>query len=107
MFNPPNDLIGSFNVDCSFGLVEHFADTVDAIKACSKFAKPDGLIVTLISNMTAINGFFYKQFNRKVFETHLPLTLNDLIKAHTDAGLKLLRKSHILGSTGILDVNRI
>lgn len=42
MFNPPNDLIGSFNVDCSFGLVEHFADTVDAIKACSKFAKPDG-----------------------------------------------------------------
>jgi 2-polyprenyl-3-methyl-5-hydroxy-6-metoxy-1,4-benzoquinol methylase len=107
MFNPPNELLGGFDVVCSFGLVEHFSNTADAIKACSQFAKDGGIIITLIPNMTGINGFFYKLLNRKVYDTHLPLTLIDLKKAHLSCGLEIIQETHLLGLTGILDPNRV
>lgn len=107
MFQPPAVLQGRFDAVCSFGLVEHFADTASAVKACAAFAKPGGTVFTLIPNMTGVNGFFYKLLNRAVFETHVPLTLDDLRRAHVEAGLEPLHASYLLGLPGILDPNRL
>ncbi len=107
MFNPPKTYKNKFDVVCSFGLVEHFSDTTKAIKACANFLKPNGIIVTLIPNMTGLNGFFYKVFNRNVFDTHVPLNLDQLALAHENANLEIYHKSYLLGLPGIIDKERI
>lgn len=106
MFSPPVDLLANFDVACSFGLVEHFSNTESAVKACASFVKPGGFLITLIPNMRGLNGFLYKLLNRSVFDTHVPLSLNDLQLAHERAGLTLCYSSYLLGLPGILDGDR-
>jgi 2-polyprenyl-3-methyl-5-hydroxy-6-metoxy-1,4-benzoquinol methylase len=106
MFNPPKTLLNKFDVVCSFGLVEHFTDTTAAINACAKYLKPKGIIVTLIPNMTGLNGFFYKLLNKDVFNTHVPLTLNQLSQSHKNANLDVYFEWYLLGLPGIIDKDR-
>jgi len=106
MFNPPKKLLNKFDVVCSFGLVEHFTDTTAAINACAKYLKPNGIIVTLIPNMTGLNGFFYKLLNKDIFDTHIPLTLNQLIQSHKNANLDVYYKSYLLGLPSVIDKDR-
>ena len=106
MFNPPNNLLGKFDVACSFGLVEHFSDTAVAVRACANFASPKGVVLTLIPNMTGLNGFFYRVLNRRVFDTHVPLNLEQLVQAHVDAGLKPYVSCYLMGLPGVIDINR-
>lgn len=106
MFSPPPWLINRFDVACSFGLVEHFVDTAEAIRACSRFVRPGGVVVTLIPNMAGLNGFFQRMLNRSVFETHVPLTLAQLSRAHVEAGLEPYFKCHLLSLPAVIDVNR-
>lgn len=107
MFDSNHQLEGRFDVVCSFGLVEHFDDTAKAISACAKFVKSHGLVITFIPNMKGINGFFYKLFNRDVFDTHLPIDLNELVTAHKNAGLKVIYQSYILSLPAVLDGDRV
>lgn len=106
MFSPPKDLVGKFDVACSFGLVEHFTDTAEAVRACASFVRPGGIILTLIPNMSGLNGFFYKLFNRQVFDTHVPLNLDQLVQAHIDAGLKPYFSRYLMGFSGVIDNTR-
>jgi 2-polyprenyl-3-methyl-5-hydroxy-6-metoxy-1,4-benzoquinol methylase len=107
MFKPPTELHEKFDVVVSFGLVEHFSDTTSAIAACSAYAKPGGLIFTLIPNMSGLYGWLYRIFDRKVYDIHVPLTLKDLRKAHRNAGLALILDEHILGVPGVIDRQRV
>ena len=106
MFSPPEELLMQFNIVCSFGLVEHFTNTAEAIRACAKFATPGAIILTLIPNMTGLNGFLYKTFNRRVFDTHVPLNLEQLRQAHVDAGLQLYFSSYLLSCPSVIDATR-
>jgi SAM-dependent methyltransferase len=106
MFSPPDELLKRFDVACSFGLVEHFSDTAGAISACSRFVVPGGIVVTLIPNMTGLNGLLYKTLNRRVFDTHLPLSLDELKQAHIHAGLKPYFSCHLLSLPAVIDLNR-
>ena len=107
MFNPPHELNDNFDVVVSFGLVEHFENTAGAVSACAALAKPGGLVLTLIPNMSGLYGSVYKIFNRKVYDIHVPITLNDLTQAHRDAGLHVFLHEHILGVPGVIDQQRI
>lgn len=106
MFAPPTNLLGKFDVVVSFGLVEHFSDTASAVRACADYAKPGGLIVTLIPNMKGLHGGLYRVFDRKVFDTHVPLSLSDLSCAHKDAGLEVFFREYLLGLPGVVDRRR-
>lgn len=106
MFEPPENLVGRFDVVCSFGLVEHFTDTADTIRACSRFGKPGSVVFTLIPNMTGLNGLVYKVLDRAIYETHVPLTLKNLREGHELAGLEVMFAEHLLGLPGILDTGR-
>lgn len=107
MFSPPEHLRAAFDVVVSFGLVEHFADTAGAVRACASYARPGGLVVTVIPNMSGLYGHLYRVFDRKVFDIHVPLTLKDLSVAHQKAGLVVLRGEHILGVPGVVDRQRV
>ncbi len=107
MFNPPNELRQKFDVAVSFGLIEHFVNTESAVSACAAFVRPGGLVLTLIPNMSGLYGHLYKIFNRKVYDIHVPLSLKELVQAHSDAGLDVLLHEHVLGLPGVIDQQRV
>jgi len=87
LFHPPNEMLAAFDVVVSFGLVEHFENTVDCLKAISKFLKPRGMLITFIPNMAGINGLLQKILNKEIYNLHLPLSSDPLKSAHTSACL--------------------
>ena len=107
MFSPPEELCGSFDVVVSFGVIEHFGDTAAALTACSRYARPGGLVVTMIPNMKGLYGQLYQLFDRRVFDIHVPLDLDDLSKAHRQAGLPVASGEYLLGLPGVVDKDRI
>ena len=87
-FNPPVDLIESFDVVCSFGVIEHFNDTKGTLSAFGKFLKPGGILVTTLPNMTAATGYLHKTMNPTVYHIHVPLSAEDMVKNLNAAGFK-------------------
>jgi len=100
IFKPPEDMLDSFDIVMSFGLVEHFTDTANCVGHCAAFAKPGGLIVSEIPNMFGLNGAILRLINRRVYDMHVPMTAEMLAKAHVDAGLEVL-DSHYLMSANL------
>jgi 2-polyprenyl-3-methyl-5-hydroxy-6-metoxy-1,4-benzoquinol methylase len=90
LFDHPYALLGPgrFDYVYSMGLVEHFADTVAAIRACAEYLLPRGLMITLIPNMTNIPGFIQRKLGKEIYDKHVPLDLPKLLEAHRDAGLE-------------------
>lgn len=103
MFAPPTDLLGRFDVVISMGLVEHFTETATAVGACAAFARPGGLLITVIPNMRGLYGKLCMIFNRAVFDTHVPLDLEQLMQAHRDCGLRGVEGEYLLGLPGVVD----
>jgi 2-polyprenyl-3-methyl-5-hydroxy-6-metoxy-1,4-benzoquinol methylase len=95
-FDPPDFLLGRFDVAVSFGVVEHFPDTAKCIRACSSFVRPGGILITLIPNLAGLNGSLQKLLARSIYDVHVPLTHRDLVSAHEKAGIKVERCDHLL-----------
>jgi len=89
LFAPPETLLQKFDLVVSFGVVEHFEDTANCLKACAALVKPGGHLFTWIPNMAGLNGFIQKYVDRKIYDIHMPLTKKTFMKAHKDAGLRL------------------
>lgn len=87
---PPKSMLEGFDVVVSFGVIEHFQDTVACIDAFSKFLKPNGIMITNIPNMVGLIGLIEKFMNRHVFEMHLLLDRDSLRGAHEISGLEVL-----------------
>ena len=100
IFDPPEEMLGRYDVVTSFGLVEHFTDTASCVASCAAFARPGGLVVTEIPNMFGLNGGIVKIINRRVYDMHVPMTVNMLTEAHKQAGLEIL-DSHYLMSLNL------
>lgn len=97
-FSPSDKLKEQFDVVVSFGVAEHFQDTVGCISAFSRFLKPGGIMITNIPNLTGMIGYIQKKINRPVFDIHVFMDKNLLSKAHQDAGLKVLDCDFFLSS---------
>jgi SAM-dependent methyltransferase len=98
MFDPPLEMRERFDVVLSFGLIEHFPDTATAVAACASFAKPGGMILSLIPNMNGIPGFLQRLLDREVYDIHVPLDTPRLAAAHADAGLSVSRCEYLLSA---------
>jgi 2-polyprenyl-3-methyl-5-hydroxy-6-metoxy-1,4-benzoquinol methylase len=98
MFAPPSELPGSFDVVVSFGVVEHFEDTAKAVSACAQFAKPGGLVITNIPNMTGLVGVAQKLLNRRVFDAHVPVDAKRLSDAHQRSGCEVIECDYFMGT---------
>ena len=107
LFQPPAAMEGAFDVLVSFGVIEHFADTADCIRACARYLRPGGTVISLIPNQKGLNGFLQKHLDRSIFDKHVPLNLTELIRAHELAGLKALSASHFcFVNFGVLDLGQ-
>ncbi len=97
MFSPPPGMSGSFDCVVSFGVLEHFRNTSGALAAAGSFLKAHGRLITLIPNMRGLCGTLQRVLNRRVYEMHVPLNREDLVRAHAIAGLTVRYSSYVLG----------
>ena len=104
IFDPPADMKDRFDVVYSGGLIEHFENTADAVSACAQFAKPGGLIITTIPNMTGAIGSLQKKLDRSVYDKHVALDAEQLREAHVKAGLSIVDSRYFLSANfGVLN----
>ena len=107
-FSPPESMIEGFDAVISFGVVEHFQDTVECIAAFSKFLKPGGLLITNVPNLCGLNGLIQKIINRSIFDIHTPLDKKDLICAHEVNGLRIISCDYFLFmNLGVLNIENL
>jgi SAM-dependent methyltransferase len=89
-------MLEAFDAVVSIGVIEHFEDTGSVLRAIGRFAKPSGVIVTMIPNMTGVVGRIQKLVNRAVYDIHVPLDERALIEAHRAAGLSLIDCNYLM-----------
>lgn len=99
LFAPPVGLLGAFDVAISFGVIEHFRDTASCLRAAAAFLKPDGMLITQIPNMRGLIGRLQKLMSPATYAVHVPLTREQLVSAHEQAGLSVAHCDYFL-STG-------
>lgn len=95
-----------FDVVASFGFVEHFENTKQCISHIMKISKKNGLIITIIPNMTGLYGLGYKLLKPSVYAIHNPLDLKQLAKAHVENGLQLIEEQYLLSTPGIIGATK-
>lgn len=107
-FDPPKNMLGLFDVVVSFGVAEHFTDTTACIAKFSQFIKPEGILITIIPNLTGLIGVLQKYLNRKVYDIHVPLNIRDLSLAHLQANLSVVECRYFMSqSLGLISLNRL
>jgi SAM-dependent methyltransferase len=100
MFSPPADLRKHFDFVMSFGVVEHFHDLPGVVSAIGSFAKPGGVIFTLIpNNKNTVYGWLMRRWNKKVYDAHVLYDATDLENAHKAAGMNVLWTGHLVSSS--------
>jgi len=87
-FSVPTQLIGRFDVVTSFGVVEHFQQTAEALRAMARLLKPGGRMFTNIPNLTGVLGY-QRLLDRVIYDAHVLLTRESLASAHREAGLEV------------------
>lgn len=96
IFSAPDDFAGAFDAAVSFGVVEHFENTADVIRAAAAFVRPGGLVITEVPNLTGLAGAMLKRANRPVYDAHHALGRGDLSAAHGAAGLEVLSCEYVM-----------
>jgi SAM-dependent methyltransferase len=77
-----------FNVVYSLGFVEHFENPAQTLRYIAKYPKKGGLVFTQIPNICGLYGYMLRLFKAKHYAVHYPISLEEFIKAHHDAGLE-------------------
>ena len=106
-FNPPSDIPHDFDFVYSGGVVEHFEDTVAAVRAFSTYLKKGGVMITTLPNMTGLQAWFQKTFNKPVYDIHVPLTREKIAEAHRQAGLEILYADYFASTSLYINLEPI
>lgn len=97
-FLPPQNMLESFDVIVSFGVVEHFEDTSACISAISALLKPGGMLITSIPNMVGWIGKIQKFVNKPVYDIHQLIDPIMLADSHRVAGLTVTECNYFMNS---------
>ncbi len=104
LFAPPDDFVRAFDVGISFGVIEHFERTRDAVAAVAGLVRPGGIVVTEVPNLAGLAGAVLRRANPPLYAAHRVLDRAGLRRAHEDAGLEVLRCEYVM-STGFSAVS--
>lgn len=97
-FDPPPHLREKYDFVYSSGVAEHFVPTETCLAAFADFMKPDGVMITIVPNLTGVLGRLVKLTNKPVYDIHVPLDAETLRKAHISAGLEVVSCDYFLSS---------
>lgn len=87
LFHPPDELLQRFDFVYSLGVVEHFNDPAATVRACVRFLKPGGTILTWIPNTAGWIMQLQRWADREIYDRHVPISLEQLVDAHRANGL--------------------
>jgi len=73
LFAPPRKLQRVFDVAVSFGVVEHFTDTVRCLQSMAEYLAGGGQLITVIPNMNGVPGKLQRWASASVYEKHVPI----------------------------------
>lgn len=60
-------------------------------------------MITFIPNMSGLNGYLTKNFNRDVYDIHIPHNKESFVSGHEQAGLSILEADYLCSSNfGVL-----
>jgi SAM-dependent methyltransferase len=105
LFSPPPDWLGAFDIVIWIGVVEHFEDTTDAVRAAARYLRPGGVLITEIPNLAGLNGWLQRWLNKPVYDIHVPLTADALADAHRRAGLEVISSRYVVPTDfGVIDL---
>ena len=105
LFQPPAGWLEKFDVVVSFGVMEHFQDTANALHGAGAYLKPGGLMITEIPNLVGINGWLQRLVNKPVFDIHIPMSTDTLAAQHRAAGLDVLKCEYVVAPDfGVLNL---
>jgi SAM-dependent methyltransferase len=82
----------------SLGVVEHFDRLDEVLKAIAKFAAADGIILTVIPNLSGVLGKLARWFSPEIYAIHVPHDIDSFVEGHRRAGLEVMRSGY-LGSS--------
>jgi SAM-dependent methyltransferase len=105
---PPPALLGAFDAAVSFGVVEHFDDTAEVLRALARFLRPGGVLIATVPNMAGLVGRLQRTIDRATFELHRALTPDAFGAAATAAGLvEVSCRPFLLFNLGAVDIARL
>jgi 2-polyprenyl-3-methyl-5-hydroxy-6-metoxy-1,4-benzoquinol methylase len=84
---------GRYDVVLSCGVVEHFDDFSGVLGQFARCLAPGGIIVTTVPNLCGVMGWIQRVLGRNIYDMHVRLDLDDLVKAHQSQGLQILAAS--------------
>lgn len=95
MFIENSDIHEKFDLIMSFGVVEHFTELSNALRAKRRYMKDQGFMFTLIPNMAGLIGYLAKSFNKEVYYMHNPHDWNSFLEGHRKAGLTVISGGYL------------
>jgi cyclopropane fatty-acyl-phospholipid synthase-like methyltransferase len=101
--HPPTGLAGRFDFVYSLGVVEHFDHPEAVLHAFAGYLKPGGTMLTWIPNTAGWIMTLQRWADREIYDRHRLLTLDDLMRAHRHAGVRLVEAAY----TRLLDLSMV
>ena len=96
LFAPPAELVCACDVAVAFGVLEHFDDTVSALRAVAQFLKPRGRMISWVPNLTGVLGRYQRLLDPGLYQAHRPLDRESFAQAHKDAGLEVESADYLM-----------
>jgi len=84
-----------YDICASFGVIEHFENPCGIIAKFFKTIKENGIMITVVPNLTGIQGFLQRWLGREIYDMHRILSLAKVKQLHEDNGLDIIYAGHI------------
>jgi 2-polyprenyl-3-methyl-5-hydroxy-6-metoxy-1,4-benzoquinol methylase len=100
------DFQDKFEIVISLGVVEHFENTSDIVGYFVRCLKPGGMIITIVPNMVCMMGNLQKLVSKRVYQVHVPLDLDALVRAHSDHSVTIQKAGYLMYmGLGMIDLS--
>lgn len=108
LFSHPTELLESFDIVLTIGVIEHFENPSECINALKRFLKPNGILITEIPNLLGIFGVIQKMIDISCYNKHVAMNREQLISEHEKAQLSVKDCDYmVLGNFWTLNFTRI
>jgi 2-polyprenyl-3-methyl-5-hydroxy-6-metoxy-1,4-benzoquinol methylase len=95
-FSPPAEMLDTYDVVWSWGVIEHFINTAAVVCSFARFVKPGGLLITAIPNLAGAGGLLLSKMDKVVYDKHVVIDREQLRQAHEDAGLQIIDCNYLM-----------
>jgi SAM-dependent methyltransferase len=90
----PNRFSSRYDIVMSLGVIEHFADPSEVLRAYTRCLKDEGFMLTFVPNMRGLVGHILKRVDRPLFDTHCLFDRRQFEEYHRRAGLEIVHATY-------------